>query len=86
MTLSGIVSTKTSNSPGKFGCGLWSRKKVSQNTFKNTPEDDLDTFCDIISHLTIKISLFGTWKIAGPIRSGLVRTLTNTRFNVWIQL
>jgi len=22
--------------------------KVSQNTFKNTHEDDLDTFCDII--------------------------------------
>ena len=28
--------------------------QVSQNTFKNTPEDDLDTFCDIISHLTLK--------------------------------
>jgi len=24
------------------------------NTFKNTPEDDLDAFCDIISHLTSK--------------------------------
>jgi len=34
--------------------GLLSGNKVSQNTFKNTPEDDLDKFCDIISHLTSK--------------------------------
>jgi len=27
---------------------------VSQSTFKNTPEVDLDTFCDIISHLASK--------------------------------
>jgi len=64
MTLSGIISTKTSKSPGKsgevqgspgkYGGGLRSGNKVSQNTFKNTPEDDLDTLCDIISHLTSK--------------------------------
>ena len=57
MTLSDIISTKTSKSPGKsmeVRGGLRSGNKVSQNTFKNTPEDDLDTFCDIISHLTSK--------------------------------
>jgi len=55
MTLSGIITTKTSKSPGKpkeVRGGLRSGNKVSQNTFKNTPEDDLDTKCDIISHLT----------------------------------
>jgi len=71
MTLSGIISTKTSKSPGKPKEGLRSGNKVSQNTFKNTPEDDLDTFCDIISHVKISPGLFGTSKIAGPIRSGL---------------
>ncbi len=54
MTLSGIISTKTSKSPGKSRGGLRSGNKVSQNTFKNTPEYDLDTFCDIISHLKSK--------------------------------
>jgi hypothetical protein len=44
-------------SPGKFGVGLRSGNKESHNTFKNTPEDDLDTFCDIISHLTSKYRL-----------------------------
>ncbi len=34
--------------------GLRFGNNVSQNTFKNTPEDDLDTFCYIISHLTSK--------------------------------
>ncbi len=29
-----------------------SQNKTGQNTFKNTPEDNLDTFCDIISHIT----------------------------------
>ncbi len=51
MTLSGIISTKSSEvrgSPRKSG------NKVSKNTFKNTSEDDLDTFCDIMSHLTSK--------------------------------
>ena len=39
-----------------------------QNTFKNTPEDDLDTFCDIISHLTSKYrpDFFYTFEISGP--------------------
>jgi len=54
MTLSGKISTKTSKSPGKSWGGLRSGNKVSQNAFKNTPGDDLDTFCDIISHLTSK--------------------------------
>ena len=57
MTLSVIINTKTSKSPGKSGKvrgGLRSGNKVSQKTFKNTPEDDLDTCCDIISHLTSK--------------------------------
>ncbi len=54
MTLSGIISTKNSKSPGKSGGGLRSGNKVSQNTFKNTPEDDLDMFCDMISHLASK--------------------------------
>jgi hypothetical protein len=46
---------------------------VIQNTIKNTPEDDLDTFCIIISHLTSKYrpEFFGTLKIAGPVKSGL---------------
>ena len=67
MTLSGIIYTRTSLSPGKSGFGLWSGNKVSQNTFKNTPEDDMDTFCDIISHLTSKYrpDFLGTSKI-GP--------------------
>jgi len=68
MILSGIISTKKSGevqgSPGnscEVRVGLRSGNKVSQNTFKNTPEDDLDTFCDIISHFNVKISpgLFG---------------------------
>jgi len=91
MTLSGIITTKTSKSPGKskevqgnpespgkFGGGFRSGNKVSQNTFKNTPEDDLDTFCDIISHLTSKyrpgfLRLENCW-------TDLVRTLTSTSF------
>ena len=52
MTLYGIISTKTSKIQWKSVGGLRSGNKVSQNTFKNTPEDDLDTFCDIISHWT----------------------------------
>jgi len=60
MTLSVIISTKTSKildslgKSGKSGGGLQSGNKVSQNTFKNTHEDDLDTFCDITSHSTSK--------------------------------
>jgi len=55
MTLSGIISTKTSRGiPGKSRGGLRSGNKVSLITFKNTPEDDLDMFCDIISYLTSK--------------------------------
>jgi len=45
MTLSDIISTKNSKSLGKSKevlDGLWSGNKVSQNTFKTTPEDDLD--------------------------------------------
>ena len=66
MTLSCIISTKTSKSPGK-------KTHVSQNTFENTPEDDLDTFCDIISDLTSKYIARTFWasRIAGPERSGL---------------
>ncbi len=37
--------------------GLWSGNKVSQDTFKNTPENDLDTFCDTISHFNSKYCL-----------------------------
>jgi len=41
---------------------------LSQNTFKNTSEDDLDTFCDIISYFTSKYrpDFLRTSKIAGP--------------------
>jgi len=47
------------------------QNKVSQNTFKNTHEDDLYTFCDIISHLTTKYrpDFFGLGKLldrSGP--------------------
>jgi len=50
-----------------------SRNKVGQNTFKNKPEDDLDTFCGIISHIMSKYrpEFLGAWKIAGTDRSGL---------------
>jgi hypothetical protein len=41
-------------SPANSGVGLQSGNKLSQNTIKNTPEDDLDTFCNIISRLTSK--------------------------------
>jgi len=54
MTLSGIIYIKASKSPEKFAGGLRSGNKVSENTFKNTSDDDLNTFCDIISHLTSK--------------------------------
>ena len=61
---------------GKSGSGLRSGNKVSQNTFKNTPEDDEDTFWDIISHSTSKYrpDFLG-------LRKFLVRTLTNTNKN-----
>jgi len=41
MTLSGIIHTKTSKVPKSQD---WNAlpKKESQNTFRNTPEDDLD--------------------------------------------
>ena len=47
----------------------WSGNKVIQNTIKNPPEDDLDMFCNIISHLNSKYrsDFFGTSKIAGPV-------------------
>ena len=50
---------------------------VIQNTIKNTPEYDLDTFCIIISQLTSKYrpDLFETSKIADPDKPGLWRTL-----------
>ena len=57
MTLSGLISTKTSKSPEKsreVRGGLRTGNKASQNTLKNTHEDDLDKFCHIISHLTSK--------------------------------
>jgi hypothetical protein len=44
---SDVISTKNSESPGKSGGGLRSVNKERQNIFKNTPEDDLDTLCDI---------------------------------------
>jgi len=72
MTLSGIISTKTSKSPWKSGGGPWPGNKVSQNTVKNTPEDDLDTFCDMINPLTSKHRPgFLGLKIARRDRSGL---------------
>ena len=40
---------KTSKNPGKSGAGPRSQNKVGQNTFKNTSEDALDMFCDIVS-------------------------------------
>ena len=54
MTFYCIIPTANSKSPVKSGGLQKFGNKVSQNTFKNTPEDDLDTFCDIISHLTSK--------------------------------
>jgi hypothetical protein len=36
------------------GIGPRSGNKIGQNTFKNTPEDNLDTFRDIISLITSK--------------------------------
>ena len=57
ITLSGMISIKTSKSPGKsreVRGGLRFGNKVIQNTFKNTSENNLDTFCEIISHLTSK--------------------------------
>ncbi len=75
MNLSGIIFTKTSKSPGKSGVGLRSGNKLSQNTFKTTPEDALDTFYDIISHLTSKYhpEFLGLQKLLD--RTGLWRTL-----------
>jgi hypothetical protein len=54
--------------------GLRSGNKVRQNTFKNIPEDDLDSFFDIISHLMSKyrpdfLELFEA-KIDGTVLSG----------------
>jgi len=65
-------------SPRKSRDGLRSGNKASQNTFKNTPEDDLDTFCDITSHLTSKYrpDFLGLRKLldrTGPCKSGLWR-------------
>ena len=48
---------KTSKSSRKFSevrGGRRSLNKVDQNTFQNTPEEDLDTFCNIISHIMSK--------------------------------
>jgi len=52
----------------KSGFGPWSVNMVSQNTFKNIPEDDLGTFCDMISYLTSKYrpDFLETSKIAEP--------------------
>ena len=52
MTLSGIIYIKT-----KSGGGSLSRNMAGQNTFKNTPEDDLDTSCYIIIHTASKYRL-----------------------------
>jgi hypothetical protein len=59
---------KSRRSAGNFGVGLRFGNKVIQKNIKNTPEDDLGTFCIIISHLTSKYcpDFFGTSKIAGP--------------------
>jgi len=40
--LSDMISKKASKSPRNFAGELRSENKISQNTFKNTPEDDLD--------------------------------------------
>ena len=56
MTLSDIISTKTSKSPGKSSevrRGLRSGTKISQKTFKNTPEDDLDTLYNLSFNVKI---------------------------------
>jgi len=47
-TLSGIIHTKTQKNTFKNGRG--------KNSFfaKKTPKDDLETFCNIISHITAK--------------------------------
>jgi hypothetical protein len=81
MTLSGIIYTKNSKSPGKpREVRGWTsvRKQGKPNTFKNTPENDLDTFCDIISHLTSKYrpDFLGLRKLLD--QTGPDRTLTNT--------
>jgi hypothetical protein len=48
MTLSGIIYIKTSLSPGKSRAVP---KQGRPKCLQNTPEDDLDTFCDIQSTL-----------------------------------
>ncbi len=50
----GIIYIKTSKGLGKSVGETRSQNKVGQNTFKNTPEDDMDTFCNIIIHITSK--------------------------------
>jgi hypothetical protein len=59
--LSGIISKTTSKIPGnsfgnpvKSGGELQYGNKVSQNTFKNTPDTFCDIISDIISYLTSK--------------------------------
>ena len=52
MTLSGMISTKTSKSSGKSREVQRSPEKGKPKYLKNTAEDEFDTFCDIISHLT----------------------------------
>jgi len=37
-----LKSGEVQGSPGKSGVDFGPRNKVSQNTFKNTPEDDLE--------------------------------------------
>ena len=76
-----MISTKTSKSPeksrkvqrspGKFREMDFGNKVRIKNTFKNTPEYELDTFCDIISHLIAKYrpDFLGISKIVGPDRT-----------------
>ncbi len=72
--ISATVFAKTSKIPEKSMEVQGSPgNKVSQNTFKNTHEDDLDKFCHIISHLTSKY---------GPDFLGLGKLLDRTTFHV----
>jgi len=76
MTLSDIIYSKTSQSPKKFRevrGGPRFQNKATQNTYKNTPKDDLDTFCFKTSHIH-RWDFLGLQKLPVP-------TCTNTSIN-----
>ena len=52
------LKSKKKNKDIRSGPG-WSSvlKQGKSKYFKNTPEDDLDTFCEVMSHLTSKYHL-----------------------------